>query len=93
MNLDTLTGAAAILLVFPLLMLALVVVIAPDGVRLDELFGLPTAPRWPQGVQEEEPVPWRLERLTPRGAAPVAEVQKPRREPVANERPVTHAST
>jgi hypothetical protein len=39
-----------------------------DGVGLEDLFVRPDAMPWPRGVQEEEPVRWRIERLTPRTA-------------------------
>ena len=35
----------------------------PDGVTIDDLLTRPDL-AWPRGVQEEEPVPWRIERLT-----------------------------
>lgn len=59
---DTLANAA-MLFAFPLLLLGLMVVIAPNGVALDDLFRAPTDLPWPRGVQEEEPLPWRLDRL------------------------------
>lgn len=59
---DTLANAA-MLFAFPLLMLGLMILIAPSGVDLDDLFGLHTDLPWPRGVQEEDPVPWRLDRL------------------------------
>jgi hypothetical protein len=68
-SIDALTGAA-ILVTFPLLMLVLLMVIAPNGVDLDELVKRPTEGGWPRGVQEEEPVRWRLDLLSPRIEAP-----------------------
>ena len=38
----------------------------PGGVTIDDLLMRPDL-AWPRGVQEEEPVPWRFERLTPPG--------------------------
>ena len=60
---DMLTGAA-ILVAFPLLMLGLLMLIAPRGVDLDELFTLPTERASTRGVPEEEPVRWQLDRLS-----------------------------
>ena len=40
----------------------------PGGVTIDDLF-MRTDLAWPRGVQEEEPVHWRFERLTPPGIA------------------------
>ena len=69
MTIEVLTGAGA-LLVFALLVLGTLMVIAPRGVSLDDLFKSPMEARWPRGIQEEEPVRWRLNRLTPsRGIA------------------------
>ena len=36
------------------------------GVTIEDLLTRPDL-AWPRGVQEEEPVPWRFERLTPPG--------------------------
>jgi hypothetical protein len=33
-----------------------------DGPTLGVIFKLPVDPPWPRGVQEEEPVRWRLDR-------------------------------
>ena len=38
----------------------------PDGVTMNDLLTRPDL-AWPRGVQEEEPVHWRFERLTPPG--------------------------
>jgi hypothetical protein len=62
MNIDALTGAAAIVALATLILL-LVKVIAPEGVVIDDLFRRPTDMDWPRGVQEEEPTPWRLDLL------------------------------
>ena len=42
------------------------VLFIPGGVTIDDLI-LRRDLAWPRGVQEEEPVPWRFERLTPPG--------------------------
>ena len=34
-----------------------------DGPSLPDILGAPRDPAWPRGVQEEEPLPWRWERL------------------------------
>jgi hypothetical protein len=38
----------------------------PSGVTIDDLLTRPDL-AWPHGVQEEDPVRWRIERLTPPG--------------------------
>jgi hypothetical protein len=48
-----------------------------DGPTLADVFAIPVDPPWPRGVQEEEPLRWRLDRLerrkTPAAvAAPIA---------------------
>jgi hypothetical protein len=42
------------------------VLLVPGGVTIDDLLQR-TDHAWPRGVQEEEPVHWRFERLTPPG--------------------------
>jgi hypothetical protein len=37
-----------------------------DGPSLPVILGMPLDPPWPRGVQEEEPLPWRLEHLSRR---------------------------
>ena len=66
---DLLQGPALIVL-FPLFMLALLRIIAPDGVDLDGMLRLPVDREWPRGVQEEEPVHWRVELLSRRNETP-----------------------
>ncbi len=41
----------------------------PGGVTMDDLLMRPDL-AWPHGVQEEEPVPWRFERLDPARSPP-----------------------
>ena len=54
----------ALLIAPPIVMARL---LAPDTpAALATLFTIPLDPPAPRGVQEEEPVPWRLERLQPR---------------------------
>jgi hypothetical protein len=92
---DTLTGAA-ILLAFPLFMVGLLFVIAPDGVPLDDLHELPMDTPSARGIREEEPVRWRLDLLQPRHAAsPSGAVRfdRPaRHEAGIGERPSPHAA-
>ena len=40
-----------------------------DGPSLPAILGSPLDPPWPRGVQEEEPLPWRLDRLHGRSTA------------------------
>ena len=37
-----------------------------EGPSLTDILAKPVNPPWPRGVQEEEPAPWRLERLNAR---------------------------
>ena len=75
MNLD-LADIGAVLFVFtPLVLLLVRIFVIPDGASLEDLIVLRMDFEWPHGVQEEEPVRWQVERLTPRdqrvqGAAP-----------------------
>lgn len=39
-----------------------------DGPGLADILAQPLDPAWPRGVQEEEPVRWRVEALRPRRA-------------------------
>ena len=80
MTIEALTGAGA-LLAFSLLVLGTLVVIAPRGVSLDDLFKSPMEARWPRGIQEEEPVHWRLDRLTPRRGSTHADGRRSHRGP------------
>ena len=41
------------------------VAFVPNGISFEDLLRR-TDLDWPRGVQEEEPVPWHLERLRPR---------------------------
>jgi hypothetical protein len=67
--LDLLQGPAVIVLV-PVLMLAILRVIAPEGVDLDEILRLSPDQDWPRGRQEDEPVRWRVELLSRRADQP-----------------------
>jgi len=65
MNLD-LADIGAMLVVFtPLALLLLRIFVIREGASLEDLI-VPRADfEWPRGVQEEEPVRWQVERLTP----------------------------
>ena len=73
MNVDLTAVGAVLFVATPLVLLIVRIFVIPDGASLEDLI----APRldldWPQGVQEEEPVPWQTEMLTPqdrRASAP-----------------------
>ena len=80
MDLDPIIRTALALAALFGVLLALRLVIVPEGVSLLDLFGAYRDAEWPRGVQEEEPVRWRPERLswparrdtTPRSTAPKA---------------------
>jgi hypothetical protein len=67
-DITTLTTALAIALVFATWAAVLRIVGGADPAGLGAVFGRPWEPSWPRGVQEEEPVRWRLERSTRRAA-------------------------
>jgi hypothetical protein len=72
-NLD-LADIGALLFVFmPLALLLVRIVVIPDGARLEDLIVPRMDFEWPRGVQEEEPVRWQVERLTPRVQRPPAQ--------------------
>jgi len=65
MNLD-LADIGALLFVFtPLALLLLRIFVIPDGASLEDLIVPRMDFEWPRGIQEEEPVRWQVERLTP----------------------------
>jgi hypothetical protein len=66
MNVLELLQGPAVLVLFPVFMLVLLRVIAPNGVDLDEMLRLPSEPEWPRGMQEEDGVRWRVELLSRR---------------------------
>jgi hypothetical protein len=75
-NLD-LADIGALLFVFtPLALLLLRIFVIPDGVSLEGLILPRTGFEWPHGVQEEEPVRWRVERLTPRDRRHPARIER-----------------
>jgi hypothetical protein len=65
MNLDPTLVVAALFAALPLLLLVGRIRFEPDGTDLADLFTRQDDLAWPRGVQEEDPLPWRLERLTP----------------------------
>jgi hypothetical protein len=66
MDLDLTTLGALLFVAAPLVLLILRVFVIPDGASLEDLIAPRMEMEWPQGVQEEEPVPWRTELLSPR---------------------------
>jgi len=67
MNLDLADIGALLFVVTPLALLLVRVVLIPDGSSFEDLFVPRVGVEWPSRVQEEEPVRWHVERLTPRG--------------------------
>lgn len=65
MDLDPTLVVAALFAALPLLLLVGRIRFVPDGTELADLFTRQDDLAWPRGVQEEDPRPWRLERLTP----------------------------
>jgi hypothetical protein len=70
-----------ILLVYALIILAVLKIIAPDGIDYEDVLQLHTDREWPRGVQEEEPVRWRLDRLSPRREAGQLDGRRAHHEP------------
>ena len=70
MNPFDLLQTPLVLLVYALIILSVLKVIAPHGIDFDDMLQLTKERAWPHGVQEEEPVHWQVERLTPRREAP-----------------------
>ena len=65
MNLFDIPSPIAVLVLFSLLAVA-ARFIGPRPGDSDSLFRSPTDLGWPKGVQEEDPVPWRVELLSRR---------------------------
>jgi hypothetical protein len=59
---DVLT-AAAVIVAFPVFTILVTRVLAPDGWEVADLFRAPSELGWPPGIQEDEPVRWRVELL------------------------------
>ena len=66
MELDLTALGALLFVTAPVVLLITRIFIIPDGVSLDDLIAPRMDMEWPRGVQEEDPVPWRTERLAPR---------------------------
>jgi hypothetical protein len=54
------------LVFYLLIILAILRIVAPNGFDFETILQLSTDPESPRGVQEEEPVRWQVERLSPR---------------------------
>jgi hypothetical protein len=65
MDLDLTAVGAALIVVAPIALLILRINVIPDGASLEDLIAPRVDLEWPHGVQEEEPIPWRIEVLTP----------------------------
>jgi hypothetical protein len=65
MDLDRIISAVLALAALVGLLLVVRMAIVPEGVGFEDLFGIRSDVDWPRGVQEEEPVRWRSECLTP----------------------------
>jgi hypothetical protein len=67
-------GTAAALIVAPTVLINRLLA-GSEGGAFTNLFAIPLDPPWPRGVQEEEPIGWRVEllhRSTPHGGSCVA---------------------
>src|SRR4029079_12030953 len=63
MNIDLSNVAAVLVVISPLALLLVRLFAVPDGVSLDDVIPPLQELEWPRGVQEEEPVRWRVELL------------------------------
>ena len=61
MDLQTLFQAALILAVLPVSLVLILRAIGPTGADAPNLFAFDTDSGWPRGVQEEEPIRYRVE--------------------------------
>ena len=66
MNLDLADIGAVLFVMTPLALVLVRILAIPDGASLEDLFVPRVGVEWPSRVQEEEPVRWHVERLTPR---------------------------
>jgi len=66
MNIDPTTLGAVLFVLTPLALLIVRIFVLPDGTSLEDLIAPPMDLEWPCGVQEEEPLHWQVERLSPR---------------------------
>ena len=58
-----------------------------EGPSLSDMLAIPVDPPWPRGVQEEEPVPWRVERLSRRVAPSARPIPGPAARPAVETGP------
>ncbi len=72
-----------VILLYSLLILAVLRIVAPDGIDLDDILQRPIDRDCPRGVQEEEPVRWRVELLNPPVEAPRTGAAEPAGQPNA----------
>ena len=71
MDLDPIIRSGLLLAALIGILIVVRIVIVPDGVGFEDLFGIREDRGWPRGLQEEEPARWRPECLTPwRGRSP-----------------------
>ena len=82
MDLDPTVLGVMLIAALPALLL-LRVLFGPGAVSMEDLFTRPDL-AWPRGVQEEEPVRWRIERLTPRDRDRPTRSSKPIRRPTVS---------
>jgi hypothetical protein len=61
MGLQPLFQAALVLVAFPVSLVIILRAIGPRDADVPNLFALDTDSRWPRGVQEEEPIRYRVE--------------------------------
>ena len=66
MDLDLTALGPLLFVALPLVLLLVRTFVIPDGASLEDLIAPSSDLEWPQGVQEEEPIPWHPELLTPR---------------------------
>ena len=84
----TLEIAGTILLVAVLIIVFSWLLAGSEGPSLADIFAVPAGPPLPRGVQEEEPVRYRVERLSRPRASAVAQVNRaPAGRPVIETRP------
>jgi hypothetical protein len=81
MDLFLTIAGVALVAALPVSMILLSRALAPEGWDLADLFKASSEPGWPRGVQEEEPVAWRVDLLGAVGTAAesVPDVDTPHR--------------
>lgn len=68
MDLQPLFQAALVLVAFPVSLVLILRAIGPRDADAPNLFALDTDSRWPRGVQEEEPIRYRVELVSTGGS-------------------------